>query len=129
MKIRFTAVALLIVTVVALAGAASAFAGGPTDQVIHDASNGTVDGNWSAAQIAAALSYLKHNPVYSQYSDVEGVLQDYLDSLGAPGAVGAAGAANGSGQLAFTGADTVVIIGAGLALIAGGVFFRRRTRA
>jgi hypothetical protein len=125
MKVRFTAAVLLVAVVVALSATAVAFAGG-TGDIIDDAANGTIDGTYTAAQVEAALAYLKSNPTFSQYSDAQGVLEDYLASLGAPGAAGVAAA---GGELAFTGADTVLILGAGLALVAGGVVLRRRVRA
>jgi hypothetical protein len=115
--------------IVLLAFACQAVAGGSVDDIITDAGNGTVDGDWSAGQVSAAIAYLKANPTESQYSDAQAVLEDYLASLGgASGGASAPGAAAG-GELAFTGADTLVILGAGLALVAGGVALRRRVRA
>jgi len=46
------------------------------------------------------------------------VLQEYLASLVAPGAQG--------GQLAFTGSEVLLILGAGAGLIGSGVLLRRR---
>ena len=76
------------------------------DAIIKDAQDGTIDGNWTAAQIRATLAFIQNNPVYQQYSDLEGVLEDYLASLQAPGEQG--------GQLAFTGGEVFLILAAGL---------------
>lgn len=111
------AVALLLV----LAFAAVAQAGvsqSVIDAIIEDAQDGTIDGNWTAAQIQAALAYIRNNPLYQQYSDLEGVLTDYQASAGAPGATG--------GSLAFTGGDVTLFLAAGSTLLAGGAFLRRR---
>ena len=124
MNTRSIALAALALTILMLLTASVAFAGGSTDGVIKDAADGTVDGSWSASQIKSALTSIKTNPVYSQYSDVEGVLQDYLASLAAPGAAGMNG-----GQLAFTGGSTFVVLALGLGLIGGGLLLRRRVRA
>ena len=87
------------------------------DAIIKDAQDGTIDGNWTAAEINAALAYLQDNPVYKQYSNLEGVLEDYLASLQAPGEQG--------GQLAFTGGQIFLVLAAGAALIGGGLVLRR----
>lgn len=127
MKARLTgAVTLIAIVVTLLALASPALAAKPTD-VIADAKDGTIDKNWTAAQINAALAYLRDNPIATQYSDFEGVLEDYLQSLSAPGALGAEGAAGG--QLAFTGGEIILILGAGASLIGGGVYLRRRDRS
>ena len=111
-----------------------AAAGGSVDGVINDAQNGTIDGNWSAAQVRAALAFLQNNPLYSQYSDAQGVLQDYLASLQAPGAQAAGGTTAGAqgaqgAQLAFTGGNVLLILATGAALVGGGLMLRRRSHA
>ena len=63
------------------------------------------------------MAYIQDNPVYQQYSDLEGVLEDYLASLQAPGDQG--------GELAFTGGEVFLILAAGAALIGGGALLRR----
>ena len=129
MKSKYMGIVILVAVVISLLAAAGpALAGGTTDDVIDDAKNGTVDKNWSAAQIRAALAYLRNNPISTQYSDYEGVLEDYLQSLDAPGAVGAGGVGS-SGQLAFTGAEIWLILIAGAGLVGGGLALRRRARA
>ena len=110
------AVALLLVLVFAVV-AQAAVPQSTIDAIIKDAQDGTIDGNWTAAEIRAALAYIQDNPVYQQYSDLEGVLEDYLASLQAPGEQG--------GQLAFTGGEVVPDPGAGAALIGGGALLRR----
>jgi hypothetical protein len=87
------------------------------DAIIQDAQDGTIDGNWSAAEIRAALAFIQNNPIYEQYSNLAGVLEDYLASLQAPGEQG--------GELAFTGGEVFLILAAGAALIGGGAVLRR----
>jgi hypothetical protein len=93
------------------------------DAIIQDAKDGFIDGNWTATEISAALEYADNNPILSQYySGIKGVLEDYLASLQAPGEKpGAQG-----GQLAFTGGEIILILGAGASLIGSGALLRRR---
>ena len=108
---------VLVLSSVAMAGTSQA----TINAIIKDAQDGTLDGHWTAAQVRAALAYVENNPVYEQYSRIKGVLQDYLASLQAPG--------EQSGQLAFTGSNIVLALGAGAALIGGGILLRRRRAA
>lgn len=85
------------------------------DAIIQD---GHIDGNWTTAEIRAALRYVDNNPILKNYSKVQGVLEDYLASLQAPGQQG--------GQLAFTGGEIILILGAGAGLIGSGALLRRR---
>jgi hypothetical protein len=121
MKAKFfgaMTVAILIILVFAVV-AQAAVPQSVIDAIIKDAQdNGTIDGRWSAAEIRAALAFIQNNPIYQQYSDLQGVLQDYLASLVAPGEQG--------GQLAFTGSEVLLILGAGAGLIGSGAFLRRR---
>lgn len=110
-------VALLIVLVFAVV-AQAAVSQSTIDAILDDAADGTVDGNWTAAQVRAALTYVQENPLEQQYGDVQGVLEDYLASLQAPGEQG--------GELAFTGGEVFLILAAGAALIGGGALLRRR---
>jgi len=109
-------VALLLILVFAVV-AQAAVSQSTIDAIIKDAQDGTIDGTWTAAQIKAALAYLQDNPTYAQYSDLQGVLEDYLASLQDPGTQG--------GELAFTGGEVFLILAAGAALIGGGVLLRR----
>jgi hypothetical protein len=109
-------VALLLILVFAVV-ASAAVPQSVIDAIIKDAQDGTIDGNWTAAQIRAALAYIQNNAIYQQYSDLEGVLEDYLASLQAPGEQG--------GQLAFTGGEVILVLAAGAALIGGGALLRR----
>lgn len=86
--------------------------------IIRDAKDGHVDGNWTTAEIRAALRYVANNPLHEAYSNIRGVLENYLASLQAPGAQG--------GQLAFTGGEIILILGAGAGLIGSGALLRRR---
>ena len=88
------------------------------DAIIKDAQDGHIDGNWTAAEIRAALAYAENNPVLTQYSDIKGVLTDYLASLQGPG--------EQSGSLAYTGGEIILILGAGAGLIGSGALLRRR---
>jgi hypothetical protein len=110
------AIALLLILVFAVV-AQAAVPQSVINAIIKDARDGTIDGNWTAAQIRAALAYIQNNPTIQQYSNYEGVLEDYLASLQAPG--------EQSGQLAFTGGEVFLILAAGAALIGGGALLRR----
>jgi hypothetical protein len=98
------------------------------DAIIQDAKDGHVDGNWTAAQIGAALQYAENNPILTQYSAIQGVLEDYLASLQGPGEQGPGEQGPGAqgGQLAFTGGEIILILGAGAGLIGSGALLRRR---
>lgn len=112
--------AIVIALLLILAFSAVALAAVPQsviDAIIEDAMDGTIDGNWTAAEIRATLAYIQDNPIYQQYSDLEGVLEDYLASLQAPG--------EQSGELAFTGGEMLLVLAAGAALIGGGALLRR----
>jgi hypothetical protein len=114
--------AIVVALLVILVFAVVAQAGVPQsviDAIIQDANDGTIDGNWTAAEIRAALAYIQDNPLYEQYSALQGVLEDYLASLQAPGD-------EEGGQLAFTGAEVLLILGAGAGLIGSGALLRRR---
>jgi len=112
--ITLALVLLLVFAVVAQAGVSQA----TIDAILKDAKDGHIDGNWTAAEIRAALAYAQNNPILSQYSHVKGVLEDYLASLQGPGEQG--------GQLAFTGGEIILILGAGAGLIGSGALLRRR---
>jgi hypothetical protein len=119
MRVKFIGaltIALLLILVFAVV-AQAAVSQSTIDAIIQDAQDGTIDGNWTAAQVRAALAYIQDNPVYKQYSNVEGTLEDYLTSLQAPGEQG--------GQLAFTGGEIFLVLAAGAALIGGGALLRR----
>jgi len=119
MRVKFIGaltIALLVVLVFAVV-AQAAVPQSTIDAIIADAQDGTIDGNWTAAEVRAALAYIQDNPVYKQYSNVEGTLEDYLTSLQAPGEQG--------GQLAFTGGEIFLVLAAGAALIGGGTLLRR----
>ena len=110
------AIALLVVLALAVV-AQAAVPQSVIDAIIEDAKDGTIDGNWTAEEIQAALDFLKNNPTYAQYTELQGELEDYLASLQAPGEQG--------GQLAFTGGEILLILAAGAGLIGGGALLRR----
>jgi hypothetical protein len=119
MRFRFLGaivVALLLILMFAVV-AMAAVPQSVIDAIIKDAQDGTIDGTWKPAEINAALAYIQDNPIYQQYTDLEGVLEDYLASLQAPGEQG--------GELAFTGGEVFLILAAGAALVGGGALLRR----
>ncbi len=118
MKMRIVTIAVMVVVAVLMVASVAQAASSTTTAIIKDAQDGHIDGNYTAAQVQAALNFLKGDPTLQQYTDVEGVLQDYLASLPAPEAQ--------TGGLMFTGGSTVVIFAFGLALMSGGLVLRRR---
>jgi hypothetical protein len=113
-------VALVTVLVLAVAAVAYAVPQSVIDAIIADAQdNSAIDGDWTAEEIEAALAYVRNNPLAEQYSDVEGVLEDYLAGLQDPGVAGA-------DELAFTGAEILLLLGAGAGLAGSGALLRRR---
>ncbi len=58
------AVALLLVLVFAVV-AQAAVSQDTIDAILKDAADGTIDGNWTSAEIRAALAYLEDNPTYA----------------------------------------------------------------
>ena len=119
MKVKVIgALALALVLSLLFVSVALAVSQSTIDAIIKDAQDGKVDGNWTAAEVTAALDYIKNNPLYEQYSDLQGVLNDYLASDQAPGTT--------SGDLAFTGSELLLVLGAGFALIGAGAVLRRR---
>jgi len=141
-------IVIITILVLVLTGmfAAVAWAGSSiTTQVIQDASDGTVNGHYTAAQIRAALAAVNSNPAYLQYSDVAGVLQAYLASLSTSDLASliASGSATGTtgatptaavtrsvklraGELDYTGGQPLVAFAVGGALIIAGMALRRR---
>ena len=110
-----------------------------TTEIIQDASDGTVNGHYTVAEVRAALAAVQNDPAYSQYSDIEGVLSSYLSSLlaathaptthTAPSVSGTAPSPSAQGQLDYTGGQPLVLFALGGALVAAGVVVRRRTSA
>jgi hypothetical protein len=65
MKAKFLGamtLALLIILVFAVV-AQAAVPQSVIDAIIKDAQDGTIDGNWTAAEIRAALAYIQNNPI------------------------------------------------------------------
>jgi len=120
MKVRLLgaiAVALLIVLVFAVVAQATT-SQATIDAIIKDAQDGTLDKSWTPAQVRAALDYVKNEPSIKETSpQVQGVLEDYLASGQGPGTQG--------GELAFTGGEVLLLLGAGVGLIGGGMILRR----
>ena len=118
MKMKLVTIAVMVVVAVLMAASVTQAASSTTTAIIKDAQDGHVDGNYTAAQVQAALSYVKSDPSLQAYSAIQGVLQDYLASLPAPAAK--------TGGLMFTGGSTVALLAFGLALMSGGLVLRRR---
>lgn len=121
MKVKVLIVLVLAVLLtLAFASVALAVSQATIDAIIADAQDGTIDGNWTAAEINAAIAYIESNPTYQQYTDLLGVLEDYLASLQEPGATTTAQ------ELKFTGGELLMLFGAGAGLMGGGLALRRR---
>jgi hypothetical protein len=118
MKTTFAVVLILAVVLVLAFGVVGQAWAGTTEDIIADAGDGTLDGDWTPEQIQGAIDWLADNPTATQYSGVQGVLEDYLASLQAPGSE--------SGELAFTGSEMLLVLGAGAGLVATGALLRRR---
>lgn len=112
-------IALVVAFVLAVAAVAYAVPQSVIDAIIDDAQDGTIDGDWTVDEIMAALAYLRENPTLLQYTDLVGTIEGYLTGLSDPGV--AAG-----GELAFTGGEILLLMGAGASLAGGGVLLRRR---
>jgi hypothetical protein len=115
--LTFVALAVLLMLVFAVV-AQAAVSQATIDAIVKDAADGQIDGNWTVEEIRAALAWLRNQPVGKQYSDAEGVLEEYLASLQAPGTQ--------DGELAFTGAPLLLLLAGGAGLIGGGALLRRR---
>jgi hypothetical protein len=88
--------------------------------------------------VRAALAAVNGNPVYSQYSDISGVLQAYLSgySYGSSNTWAAASASASTsaskptaiqgGQLDYTGGQLPLVFAVGGALVIAGAIVRRR---
>jgi hypothetical protein len=139
-------IVVVLIIVLALMGAFATVASASssiTTQIIKDASDGTVNGNYTASQVRAALAVVNSDPAYSEYSDVAGVLEAYLTSLSntpapsstsSPSSSSGTGSSTGSttsakqpaGQLAYTGGQPFLALALGGALVTAGVVLRRR---
>jgi hypothetical protein len=118
-----------------------------TAAIIQDASDGTINGHYTVAEVRAALVVVENDPAYSQYSDIQGVIESYLASLLAATptpkpttthaatqpTTSATTAASPStaytGQLDYTGGQPLLLFGLGGALVGAGWALRRRTSA
>ena len=116
------AIVLALVLTLVFASVALATSQATIQKIIDDARDGTVDGTYSAADVQAALDFVKANPTAVQYSVVQDVLSDYLASLQSPGA------ANAGQELKFTGGELAMVFAAGAGLIGSGTLLRRRRR-
>lgn len=117
MKAKFIgAFVLALLLLLVFAVSAMAVSQSTINAILKDAADGQINGNWTAAEIRAALAYSENNP--GPYDQIKGTLEDYLASLQAPGAQ--------SGELAFTGGEIFLVFAAGAGLIVSGALLRRR---
>ena len=138
MRLRISIIMTLALIV---AGMFASVAWASTSTIITDASDGTVNGHYSAAQVRAALAAVENDPSYSQYSDIAGVLQSYLSSLSNPNSSSGSGTAqaltSGSSRatvpttprgvaLDYTGGQPLLLFALGGALVVAGGLLRRR---
>jgi len=121
LKLRIVTIAVLVIVAVLMVATVAQAGSSTTSTIIKDAQDGHLDGNYTAAQVRAALAFLKSDPSLEQYTNVEGVLNDFLASEVAP--------ATQNGALLFTGGSTVVIFAVGLGLMGAGLALRRRLTA
>lgn len=120
MKVKIMCVlALAILLSLVFASVALAVSQATIDAIIKDAQDGHIDGTWTVAEIQAALNAIENNPLYQQYSDLAGVLQDYLASIQPPGTTP-------SPVIHFTGSELLLVLGAGIGLVGSGALLRRR---
>ena len=139
-------IATVIILILALAGLFAAVAwasSATTTQIIQDASDGTINGHYTVAEVRAALAVVESDPSYSQYSDIESVIANYLSSLLAvssspkPTPSSTSNPTSGTPaptpsptavmQLDYTGGRPLVLFAIGGALIAGGALLWRRS--
>jgi hypothetical protein len=118
MKTKVLTVAVLTVVAMLMLASVAQAVSSTTTAILKDAQDGHLDGNYTAAQVQAALNYVKDNPSIIQYNNVEGVLTDFLSSQGAPAAQ--------NGGLMFTGVSTIAVFACGLTLMGAGLLLRRR---
>ena len=139
---RIAIVTILVFTVGALFTAVALASSATTNQIIQDASDGTINGHYTVAEVRAALASVESNPSYSQYSDIESVIANYLSSLLAagttppptthpttPATASTAPPPSPSKvlQLDYTGGQPLVLFAIGGALLCGGAAMWRRS--
>jgi hypothetical protein len=134
MERRVVVVMLLALVLLGVLASVALASSSSADRIIKDASDGVISGHYSAAQIRAALAAVNGDPVYSQYSDISGVLQAYLSgsSYGGSTPAPATGIAAASkpttiegGQLDYTGGQPLLVCALGAASIIAGLALRR----
>jgi len=113
--------------------------GSVTSQIIQDAADGVVNGHYTVAEVRAALAAVENDPTYSQYSDVQLVLAQYLATLLAaktspkptPSAVPAATPSPSTKpmELDYTGGGPLIAFVVGGGLLAAGLAVRRFSAA
>jgi hypothetical protein len=113
-------IVIIMILALVVAGVFASPAWASTGTIIGDASDGTVNGHYSAAQVRAALTAVENDPSYAQYSDIAGVLQNYLSSLSTSGSGATSGSTTTTGgtqTTAGTGATAPTLLLFGLLLL------------
>lgn len=113
-----TAVVVALIVSLFVVPVALAVSQSTIDAILKDAADGTLNGNWSKAQVAAAIAYVNSHPAAKQYTDV-GALEEFVAGSQAPGATA-------GGNLAFTGANLLLAFVVGGGLLTAGLALRRR---
>ena len=137
---RIAIVTILVLTLGALFAAVALASSATTAQIIQDASDGTINGHYTVAEVRAALTAVESDPSYSQYSDIESVIANYLSSLLAasspkptPSTTHAATtpaptpSPSAVIQLDYTGGQPLILFAIGGAQLCGGALLWRRT--
>ena len=79
MKLKIASVLILtLVVALVLVPGAMAVSQSTINAIVKDAQDGHLDGNWTKAEVQAALNYVRNHPINQQYSDVEAVLEGFL---------------------------------------------------
>jgi hypothetical protein len=113
--LRFFLLAAVAAMLLAFAPVASAAS---VDQIIQDAKDGQIDGNYSASDLNAALS----SPLLKTYGGKNGV-EAVKSALGVQ-----TEGTTGSGNLPFTGAEILTFVAIGGTLLVAGFVLRRAGR-
>jgi hypothetical protein len=89
-----------------------------SEVILKDAIDGTLDGNYTIAQVQRAYEYIFEHPErYLMYSDVQHVLESYLASVRPPELQ--------VGSLKYTGESLAIVIILGVSLMTTGAFMIR----
>ena len=122
MKMKIVTIAVLAVVALLMVASVAQAASGTTTAIIKDAQDGHLDGNYTAAQVQAALDVREERPVAQQYTNVEGVLERLPVQPGRARQPRTAASCSPAARPSSSSA-------CGLALMGGGLLLRRRLAA